>query len=240
MEELKRRGEPTPPDDAAFDSNCITPGTDFMFKLGIAFRKWVEHKQATDLFWSGPHAAERVIFSGPDVPGEGEHKVMDYIRRASGQHRARGNAMIGDGSGGIAGGETRWLDDAPEADWDVNLRSLFYGLDADLIMLSLVSHMPNFALLREKMSVRHSFGKRGQPRKPKDPMRYDLADSELLEIGAPREMLELQFAPQENGGVAAATASSSSASSTTSCSCACSSATTSCRTCRASTSRAAA
>ena len=64
-------------------------------ELGVAFQKWIEHKQATDPFWSGPYAAERVIFSGPDVPGEGEHKVMDYIRRASGAHRARGNAMIG-------------------------------------------------------------------------------------------------------------------------------------------------
>ena len=54
-----------------------------------------------------------------DVIGEGEHKVMDYIRRASGQHRARGNAMIGDGSGGVAGGATRWLDDAPEAERDL-------------------------------------------------------------------------------------------------------------------------
>ena len=57
--------------------------------------------------------------------------------------------------------------------------------------------------------ARHSFGKRGQPRKPKDPMRYDLADFELLEIGALREMRRvarpgallgvLEFALPESG-----------------------------------------
>jgi len=33
------------PEQDAFDSNCITPGTDFMLKLGLAMRKWVEYKQ---------------------------------------------------------------------------------------------------------------------------------------------------------------------------------------------------
>jgi 5'-3' exoribonuclease 1 len=60
-----------------FDSNCITPGTEFMDRLGKAFRSWIEFKMETDPFWK--HGA-RVVFSGPDVPGEGEHKIMDYIR----------------------------------------------------------------------------------------------------------------------------------------------------------------
>ena len=58
---------------------------------------------------------------------QGEHKVMDYIRNA----RATAD----------------W--------WSPSLRHIFYGLDADLIMLSLVTHANNFMLLREKMSVRH-------------------------------------------------------------------------------------
>ena len=65
------------PDSKPFDSNCITPGTDFMLKLSLAMNKWIEYKMQTDPFWS---EGATVIFSGPDVPGEGEHKVMDYIR----------------------------------------------------------------------------------------------------------------------------------------------------------------
>jgi 5'-3' exoribonuclease 1 len=61
-----------------FDSNCITPGTEFMQRLGVAFRKWIEFKMEVDPFWRSNSA--RVVFSGPDVPGEGEHKIMDYIR----------------------------------------------------------------------------------------------------------------------------------------------------------------
>jgi len=56
------------PDEESFDSNAITPGTEFMFRLGIAFRKWIAYKMETDPFWK--NGAE-VVFSGPDVPGEG-------------------------------------------------------------------------------------------------------------------------------------------------------------------------
>ena len=60
------------PERAAFDSNCITPGTDFMLKLSLALRRWVQYKQETDPVWQN---GCDVVISGPDVPGEGEHKV---------------------------------------------------------------------------------------------------------------------------------------------------------------------
>lgn len=69
-----------------FDSNCITPGTDFMLKLSIALQKWVEFKMKTDPFWQN---GADVIVSGPDVPGEGEHKVMDHIRDAREEYHKR-------------------------------------------------------------------------------------------------------------------------------------------------------
>ena len=37
-----------------FDSNCITPGTDFMLKLSLAMRKWVEFKMETYVRGYGP------------------------------------------------------------------------------------------------------------------------------------------------------------------------------------------
>ena len=61
---LARDGEL--PDGKKFDSNCITPGTDFMTKLLVAMQKWIEFKQATDPFWKN---GADVVFTGPDVPG---------------------------------------------------------------------------------------------------------------------------------------------------------------------------
>ena len=107
--------QPTGPQ---FDSNCITPGTEFLNRLGERYKSWIKHKQATDPAWiKGPI----VVFSGADVVGEGEHKIMQAIRdgRASGA-------------------------------FDEGTRHCMYGLDADLIMLSLVTHAPRFTLLRER------------------------------------------------------------------------------------------
>ena len=47
------------------------------FIVALAMQKWVEYKMKTDPFWKN---GATVIVSGPDVPGEGEHKVMDFIR----------------------------------------------------------------------------------------------------------------------------------------------------------------
>lgn len=44
----------------AFDSNCITPGTPFMARLGAHLRYFVRKKIAEDPAWQRPH----VIFSG--------------------------------------------------------------------------------------------------------------------------------------------------------------------------------
>ncbi|XP_034935611.1 5'-3' exoribonuclease 1 isoform X2 [Chelonus insularis] len=106
------------PEESRFDSNCITPGTLFMAKLTEQLKYFVQYKISTDKCWQKC----KIILSGPEVPGEGEHKIMDYVRYRKSQ-----------------------------PDYNPNIRHCFYGLDADLIMLSLCTHEPHFAVLREEV-----------------------------------------------------------------------------------------
>ena len=55
-----------------WDSNCISPGTPFMIKL----QKYIKHLILnTEMFEN-----IEVIFSDSLIPGEGEHKILSYIR----------------------------------------------------------------------------------------------------------------------------------------------------------------
>ncbi|KAM3961555.1 LOW QUALITY PROTEIN: 5'-3' exoribonuclease pacman [Aphomia sociella] len=116
-EEALAKGEVLPT-EKRFDSNCITPGTVFMARLHEQLKYFVKLKMSTDPLWS----KVKVILSGHETPGEGEHKIMDYIR---------------------------WARSQP--DYDPNTRHCLYGLDADLIMLGMCTHEPHFALLREEV-----------------------------------------------------------------------------------------
>ncbi|KAL3861178.1 hypothetical protein ACJMK2_007243 [Sinanodonta woodiana] len=120
-EELERKarekGEVLPT-EKRFDSNCITPGTKFMADLQEQLKYFVVKKVSTDPLWQGV----RVYLSGHQTPGEGEHKIMDFIRS-----------------------------ERCKPDYDPNTRHCLYGLDADLMMLGLATHEPHFSLLREEV-----------------------------------------------------------------------------------------
>lgn len=107
-----------------FDSNCITPGTEFLAKVSRVIQYFIRKKMKEDPLWHGL----TVIFSGHDVPGEGEHKIMQHIREMRCQ-----------------------------PGYQPNTRHCIYGQDADLIMLGLVTHEPHFTILREVVEFDFNF-----------------------------------------------------------------------------------
>ncbi|KAJ5562965.1 hypothetical protein N7461_001726 [Penicillium sp. DV-2018c] len=148
------------PKEDAFDSNCITPGTEFMQKLTKQLKYFINKKISEDTDWQGVE----IVLSGHEVPGEGEHKIMEYIRCSKAQ-----------------------------PDYESNVRHCLYGLDADLIMLGLLSHDPHFCLLREEVT----FG-RQVSKKPKE---LEHQNFYLLHLSVVREYLELEFQELKEEGV---------------------------------------
>jgi 5'-3' exoribonuclease 1 len=123
-----------------------------MAKLSQQLRYFVNKKISEDTDWQGCD----VVLSGHEVPGEGEHKIMEYIRNAKAQ-----------------------------PNYDPNVRHCLYGLDADLIMLGLLSHDPHFCLLREEVT----FG-RASKTKSKE---LEHQNFYLLHLCIVREYLEMEF-----------------------------------------------
>jgi 5'-3' exoribonuclease 2 len=59
----------------AFDSNCITPGTQFMDELSDYLEDFIRDKMKKKE-WRNI----KVVFSNEKRPGEGEHKLVAYVR----------------------------------------------------------------------------------------------------------------------------------------------------------------
>ena len=120
-EDMIEEGFEFPPDideeEASFNSNQIFPGTDFMKQLSLFLEYYVTKTIKR-------HPSLNVIINDSDNPGEGEHKIMEFIRSQRTQ-----------------------------PDYSPNQSHIIHGLDADLSMLALSSHEPQFYILVEKLFV---------------------------------------------------------------------------------------
>lgn len=109
--------------DTKWDSNAITPGTDFMKKLDTYLTTHFD-----EVIKSKYPSLQHFIVSGSSEVGEGEHKMMHYIKKHSNDSQGSQGSQVCD---------------------------VVYGLDADLIMLSLTSQGSDIVLMRESQD----FGK---------------------------------------------------------------------------------
>ena len=103
------------PISESWDSNAITPGSKFLYDLSQKLRVFFKNEFNI-----------KIIFSDCNVPGEGEHKFISYIRELN----------------------------------DTKLNHCIYGLDADLILLSLLLKTSNIYMLREKQILRKDLKKK--------------------------------------------------------------------------------
>ena len=103
MEQQRQRRLKSSQEVKDWDTNAITPGTQFMEHLNKFLKTQIKFLSVS------------CILSDSNEPGEGEHKIMKFI------------------------------DNTP-----IHTTHYVYGLDADLIMLSMIRKHPHIYLLRER------------------------------------------------------------------------------------------
>lgn len=93
------------PIETQWNNSAITPGTDFMDRITTSILQFIKENDFGN---------REIIFSSANTPGEGEHKLLQYVYNSGKEYKY-----------------------------------VFYGLDADLIFLSLSAVNSDIYLVRE-------------------------------------------------------------------------------------------
>ncbi|EAX94612.1 XRN 5'-3' exonuclease N-terminus family protein [Trichomonas vaginalis G3] len=102
--------------DSSFDLSNVFPGTEFMINLNKLLESQLLNKITNDEIWS----KAKLYYSDVFCPGEGEHKIVDFIRSISNDP------------------------EYSHSEW-----SYIYTVDTDVIFLALSIHNPNYSLIFE-------------------------------------------------------------------------------------------
>lgn len=143
----------------SFDRCNFTAGTPFMNDINNYLLKFIKEKKQNDSAWRTP----KVVYSSSFVPGEGEHKILDWIRSCRHQ-----------------------------SNWKPNMTHILYSTDADLIFLTLRTHEPYFSILREADSSAYQKPKE-KFEYSETKMKWDADAFEILNINLVREYLSVDF-----------------------------------------------
>ena len=143
----------------SFDRTVLSPGSVFMEDMHQALLRFIEEKKKSDSVWMKPV----VMYSSTYVPGEGEAKILNYVR------------------------EERLKDG-----WNPNKTHVIYSNDADVIFLSLQTHEPFFMLLREADSSQWKREYAAHEAK-KTAMKWGADDFEYVHMSVVREYMARDF-----------------------------------------------
>lgn len=127
-----RRFSPKEGEYYTFDGNSLTPGTEVMIEIDKAIQKWLKKRRKEGKL------PPTTVYSSHMDPGEGEHKIFQYIRE------------------GIVPLSS---DEDEDDDEDEEGANVIYGADGDLYILSVLSPLDNIYLYRDNFGTLFSIEK---------------------------------------------------------------------------------
>ena len=133
-----------------------------MDRLSKAIQAYIIARVSKDEKWKGL----KVFYSDATLPGEGEHKILEFLRLQR-----------------------------SHPDYFPNTSHCIYGADADLIMLGLSTHEPHFYIIREVVMTNQNPRKneRNNDEIAEEDKKEILVEFQFVVLSVYREYLDLEM-----------------------------------------------